>query len=67
MRTEGVLREFLIGRRSRARNKGNIKKTAAFANNIGAKKGRTFQFDLFLWVILQAMPHAITQTHHDSC
>ena len=48
MRTEGVLREFLIGRRGRARNKGNIKKAAAFANNIGAKKGRTFQFDLFV-------------------
>ena len=44
---------------------------------IGAKKGRTFQFNLFLWVICvyylphnyvipQTMPHDIPQTH-SSC
>ena len=53
------------------------KQSGCVGKLIGAKKGRTFQFNLFLWVICvyyiphdyvipQTMPHDIPQTH-SSC
>ena len=55
----------------------NINTAATLANWLAPKKGRTFQFNLFLWVICvyyiphnyvipQTMPHDIPQTH-SSC
>ena len=73
MKNQGVLRGLFDRHRGRARN---IKKAAAFANWLAPKNDALFtKFDLFFfetfciyyipknYVIPQAMPHAILQTH----